>query len=190
MAKDRIWGIQEDLFFPFPELETERLRLKQLTLEYAPYVYQMRSNPQVMKYMDTHWHASVEDSQRFIQENLDSYQRKQGLYWVFTHKDSGQPIGDFAFWKIDKRHHRADIGYILHPNYWGKGYMKEAMQAIVGFAFQKLGIHSLEANVNTENEASKRALLKMGFRKEAHFHENYFYNGQYLDSEIYCLVNS
>ncbi|MGK0366715.1 MAG: ribosomal-protein-alanine N-acetyltransferase [Saprospiraceae bacterium] len=85
-------------------------------------------------------------------------------------------------------HFRTEIGYILHPDYWRKGLMSEALQTIVGYAFTKTKLHSIEANVSVDNKASMALLEKNGFVKEAHFKENYYYDGNFLDSIIYSLV--
>jgi [ribosomal protein S5]-alanine N-acetyltransferase len=68
--------------------------------------------------------------------------------------------------------------------------MTEAMRTIFKFGFDELNLHSLEANINPLNNNSRAVLKKMGFQKEAYFRENYYYNGDYLDSEIYSLLNS
>ena len=68
--------------------------------------------------------------------------------------------------------------------------MKESMITLMNFAFNTLKLHSLEANVNPENENSKKALLKLSFRKEGYFRENYYFNGKFLKSEIYSLLKT
>ena len=137
--------INESFFTTFPRLETERLVLRAATLEDAIALQQVRTNREVMEYMDT-------------------------------------------FFKIDSKHHRAEIGYTLEPNYWGKGYMTEVMCRLFSFGFNDFNLHSFEANINPQNEKSKGILLKLGFQKEAYFRENFFYKGEYLDSEIYSLL--
>ena len=77
---------------------------------------------------------------------------------------------------------------MLDPAFWGKGFMKEALIAVLDFGFRKLGLHSFQANINPENERSGKLLKQLGFVKEAYFRENYYFNGKYLDSEIYSLL--
>jgi len=180
--------INETCFTTFPRLETERLVLRAATLEDATALQRIRSNPDVMEYMDTFYHDSLEVSKEFISYNLEGYADKKVIYWMLIEKASGSIIGDFSFWKIDSKHHRAEIGYTLDPDYWGKGYMKEAMLQLFSFGFKDLNLHGFDANTNPLNEKSKRILLKIGFQKEAYFRESFFYKGEYLDSEIYCLL--
>lgn len=180
--------IDETYFEAFPVLDTERLNLRQLRLDDASQAFELRSNKKVMKYMDSELHTSIEASQGLVKSKIDSLKNHLGLHWAITEKGSDLMIGDFSFWQLDFQHHRAEIGYTLLPEFWGKGYMTEALNAFLKFGFEKFGLHSITANVNTENEKSKQLLLRLGFKKEAYFRESYFFNGVYLDSEIYCLL--
>ena len=89
-----------------------------------------------------------------------------------------------------KDHCRGEIGYALSPEFWGKGYMTEALNKMIDFAFNDLKLHSIEANVNPNNNSSIKLLKRCGFRKEAHYRENYLFNGEFIDSIIYSLLES
>ncbi len=180
--------ISEIFFNDFPNLESDRLLLRKINIKDASDLQSIRSDEKVMRYMDSDIHMTLEDSENFISENLKKYETKNGLFWALIEKSTNNFIGDFSFWKIDRKNSRAEIGYTLKPHYWGKGYMKEAMIRIINFGFNELNLHSLEANINPENENSRAILIKLGFKKDAYFRENYFYNGKYLDSEIYSLL--
>ena len=97
-------------------------------------------------------------------------------------------IGTIGFWRITKEHYRAEIGYALHPDFHRKGITQEAMIEVLNYGFEMIRLHSVEANVNPNNEASKKLLEKNKFVQEAYFKENYFSNGQFLDSAIYSLL--
>ena len=182
--------LNDSYFSTFPNLESKRLILREFKLSDAVDIHEIRSNELVMKYMDSDHHSSIADSEKFIQKNLKSYQNKEGLYWAIIEKSSGQFIGDFSFWRLDKVNFRGEIGFSLKSNYWRQGFMTEAMKIAIDFGLKNLNLHSLEANINPANSASKMTLTKMGFKKEAYFRENYFYNGKFLDSEIYSLLAS
>ena len=180
--------INEKYFEDFPQLQTERLLLRKQGLKDAPHLQQMRSSEQVMLYMDSDRHDDVQTSEAFISRNLESYEQKSGFFWVITAAETGSYLGDIILRKIDRSNARAEIGYTLKPEFWGRGYMKEAMGAVIKFGFKDLQLHSIEANINPANTTSRNLLLKMGFLKEAYFRENYYYNGRFLDSEIYSLL--
>lgn len=180
--------INEKHFEIFPQLQTQRLLLRKQELKDAAHLQQLRSNEEVMTYMDSDKHHDIETSEAFIKKNLETYNKKSGFFWVITAAETGKFMGDIILHRIDRTNARAEIGYTLHPDFWGRGYMKEAMSAVISFAFKDLGLHSIEANINPANNTSRAILLKMGFLKEAYFRENYYYNGKFLDSEIYSLL--
>ena len=180
--------INKIFFKDFPVIETKRLILRKFTLEDAKEVQSLRSDERVMNHMDSKKHLSIEQSEEFIKENFKTYALEKGIFWAITEKNSGVFIGDFAYWRIDHKNYRAEIGYTLKPDYWGKGYMKETMDAALKFGFKELNLHSFEANINPENNNSRKILDRTGFKKEAYFRENYYYDGRFLDSEIYCLL--
>jgi ribosomal-protein-alanine N-acetyltransferase len=68
--------------------------------------------------------------------------------------------------------------------------MSETLITLLQFGFGKLNLHSIEANINPNNNKSKKLLLNIGFRKEALFIENYFHNNKYMNSEVYSLLES
>lgn len=177
-------------FQQFPDRASDRLIFRQFTLEDAKDIYAIRSHPKVMQFMDSTPHSSLADAEKFVAKNIDSYQNAQGIFWAIVEKSSGNFIGDFSYWNIDKKNVRGEIGYTLKPEYWGKGYMRESMQKLLYFGLYELQLHSIEANINPNNNNSRKALLSMGFKKEAYFRENYFYDGKFLDSEIYALLKS
>ncbi|MCD2257753.1 GNAT family N-acetyltransferase [Psychroserpens luteolus] len=182
--------VNEHVFDTFPELESERLVFKAYNIEHAEALLKMRSHQAVSKYMDTEIPTHVSDTEKRIKGYHTAFEEGKGITWAFIDKTSNQLVGDFGIWRIDRKNARGEIGYILHPVFWGKGYMTEAMNTLIRFGFNDLNLHSLEANVNIDNKNSKALLLKFGFKLEAYFRENFYYNGQFLDSEIYCLLKS
>jgi len=182
--------LNDQYFKEFPELESQRLLLRQLKLSDAQDIQIIRSDERVMVYMDQERHQSLQQSEASISEKIKKYQEKTGILWALIEKSTGTFIGDFAFFNIDPKNDRAEIGYTLKPEFWKQGLMKEAMRSTFNFGFKDFNLHSLEANINPGNDNSRGILTSMGFQKEAYFRENYFYNGEYLDSEIYTLLKS
>lgn len=92
--------------------------------------------------------------------------------------------------RLLKAHFRSEIGYILAKQYWGLGYASEAVDAIVAFGFEKMGLHSIEAQLDPDNVRSAHLLEDLGFVKEAHLRENFFVHGTFVDTAIYSLLVS
>ncbi len=173
----------------FPVLETERLLLRQLTMDDVPVLFEMHTDPMMNRYTDRAKMKSMDEAMEKMKTIISMVDNRNGIAWAIVLKESGKQIGDISFWRLVKEHYRAEIGYCLFPDFWEKGYMTEAAGSAIDYAFSKLNIHSIEANVNPNNVASIKLLEKMQFAREAYFRENYFYDGKFLDSAIYSLVN-
>ena len=175
-------------FTPFPTIETDRLVLRQASLNDVDEIYFLRSDPQVLQYIDRAPARSIDEAADFVALLDNAVNNNTGISWTITHKGKDRMIGNIALWRLEKEHYRAEIGYVLHPAHQGKGIMQEAMQAVIAYAFGTMGLHSIEANINPANLPSQRLLEKIGFVREAYFRENYYYNGKFLDSAIYSLL--
>ncbi len=183
-------SINNTVFVKFPVLESERLIFRSFKKKDAEAFFRLKSNPLVMKYMDSPYIENVIVAKEKIKAAKQDFKDQKGINWSIIDKKTGQWMGYFGIWQIDKKNCRGEIGYALAPEYWGKGYMKETFSTLLDFSFKKLHLHSLKANVNPKNENSKQVLKKIGFRLEAYFREDYLFDGIFLDSEIYCLLVS
>ena len=178
-------------FSIFPTLYTERLILKEITENDAEGLFKMRSNPEVMKYIDRPKPNSVDDVLELIQKMFTMKSKGEGISWgIFRKENPDVNIGNIGLFRIIAEHYRAEVGYMLNANEHQKGIMFEAIQKVISFGFENMKLHSIEANINPENIASKKLLEKAGFLREAFFKENYFFNGRFIDAEIYSLLNN
>lgn len=175
-------------FEQFPELHTARLHLRQPHITDAPALFRMRSDAAVMQYIGRPLMTREEEAVQFLQLFADNYQKDDGITWVICLKDDPQFIGTIGLWRYDKPHYRAEVGYTLLPGFQGKGILTEALNEVIRFAFDQTGLHSLEAQLSPQNIASKRVLEKCGFVQEAHFRENFFWEGKFEDTLVYSLV--
>ncbi len=177
-------------FSPFPVLKTERLLLRSIVPGDAPELFFLRTDVQVLRFLDRDPMGSLDETNTFIEKILDSQHKNESILWVICLKeDPGTMIGTVGYWRVTKEHYRAEIGYLLHPRFWNKGIMKEAVKAAVQYAFTQTEIHSIEANINPANAPSASLLKSCGFEQEAYFKENYYYNGSFGDSMIFSLIN-
>jgi len=180
--------LNNDIFNKFPQLESERLIFREFQFSDANELFLLRSNDQVMRYMDTAKHQTTQESENLIFHINECFKLKTGINWATIEKSNNNFIGYFGFWRIIKDHCRAEIGFALKPECWNKGFMTESLNTLIKFGFKNLKLHSIEANVNPQNESSKHVLENAGFMKEAYFRENYLYNGRFIDSVIYGLL--
>ncbi len=175
-------------FTPFPNLETERLLLRRANLDDVNEIFVMRSNPQTMQYIPRPIAKTTQDAIDNIAMMDVKIESNEGINWAITLKGSPKLIGVIGHFRIKPEHYRAEIGYILLPEYSGKGIVSEAIKAVVHYGFDILKLHSIEAIIDPKNVASEKVLQKNGFVKEAHFLENEYYDGQFIDTVIYSLL--
>jgi ribosomal-protein-alanine N-acetyltransferase len=182
--------INDNIFIDFPNLETKRLYLREFVKSDAEELFKMRSDERVLKYLDRDPHKSVEESELMIEKMISTYNSKEGINWIIRGKNTLNVIGYIGYWRLIRENLRAEIGYAMKPEYWGNGYMQEALTKVIDFGFKEFCLHSIEANVNPNNLSSIKLLEKSGFRRQAYFKEDYFYNGKFLDSAIYSLLET
>lgn len=125
----------------------------------------------------------------YIDRLRKDFDQSSGITWIIASMETDNAIGTMGLWRIDKEHHRAEIGYLLDPAYQGRGLAGEALQAVLTYGFNELNFHAVEAHVNPLNKASEKLLLKAGFLQEAYFRESYFFEGRFLDSAIFCILH-
>lgn len=176
-------------FSPFPEIKTERLFLRKMTETDAPELLFLRSDETVMQYIDREKTKSLEEAIAFIQKIDTGIVNNENILWAITLADKPETmIGNICFWRIINGHYRSEIGYMLHPGFWGKGIMKEALLAAISYGFNEMKLHSIEAHINPENIASAKLLETTGFIREAYFKEDFYFRGKFIDTAVYSLL--
>lgn len=176
-------------FSPFPVLETRRLLLRRITKNDAPAVFALRSNPETMQYVPRPLAQTLDDALAHIALIDEKIEANAGINWAITLKGSHDFIGIIGNFRVEFENYRAEIGYMLLPEFHGQGIVSEAIARVVQYGFQDMKLHSIEAIIDPNNIASGRVLEKNGFVKEAHLRENEFWQGKFLDTVIYSILN-
>ena len=176
-------------FSPFPNLETERLFLRKVDSNDIKEIFALRSNPETMKYIPRPLVKTDEDALEHIAMIDSKIDSNEGINWAITLKDNPKLIGIIGHYRIKPENYRAELGYMLLPEYHGKGIVSEAVKEAVKYGFQVMKLNSLEAIIDPDNYASAKVLEKNGFVKEAHLKEYEFYEGRFLDTVIYSILN-
>jgi [ribosomal protein S5]-alanine N-acetyltransferase len=175
-------------FNQFPEIETNRLLLRQPNHEDADVLFRLRTNEVVMQYIGRPKAQNREEVVTYIDRIRKDFEQSLGITWIISLKETGLAMGTMGLWRMDKENHRAEIGYLLDPGYHGRGIAAEAMHGVLNYGFNVLKFHAVEANVDPMNEASKKLLLKAGFVQEGYFRESYFFEDRFRDSAIFGLL--
>lgn len=178
-------------FTPFPELKTNRLLLRRLEGSDAREMFFLRSNENVLRYLGREPAKTIAEAEEFIGHINKNVDGNESILWGIALFDNpALIIGTICLWNFQKEHYRSEIGYILHPDFWRKGIMKEAINCVVDYGFNVLGLHSIEASLSPENIASSAVLESTGFVKEGHLRENLYFRGEFGDTLIYSRLKS
>ncbi|MFD2943002.1 GNAT family N-acetyltransferase [Flavobacterium notoginsengisoli] len=150
-------------------LQTNRLILRELTIEDSGFLYELNLNPNVIRYTGDRKFDSIEDAKFFL-ENYNDYKLNGYGRWAVIDKTTK----DFLGWcglKYDKERNETDIGFRFFEQYWNKGYATESAKACLQYGFEKLKLEIIIGRVRTENIASIKVLEKLGliYKKKIRF---------------------
>lgn len=177
-------------FYPLETLHGKQIDLKEISMDDAASLFELRSNEEVMKFIERPRTTHLQEAKDMIQK-MDEYAiTGNGFSWGIYLIETGSLIGTIGFYRIDKENLRGEVGYLLHPNFWGKGIMSEALQLALEYGFATIKFHSIIACIHPENEASRNLLRRHHFQKEAYHRENTYFNNQFYDTEVLALLAS
>ena len=174
----------------FPILTTERLLLKKLDLSEKEELFLLRSDMKTAEEMGVLPFNAIEEAEEMLINSNYSYEFKLGINWAVYLKKEFKFIGYAGIWRIDRDHFRGEIGYSLFPKYQRNGFMTEALTSILKTAFDKINLHTIEANVDPQNKKSAELLKKLGFKQEGYLKENYYLDGKFYDTILFSLVKT
>lgn len=168
-------------------LETARLKLTPATAEDGPLIHPIMADPEVMAHMDSMAIDDPDVVSAFIGGQLIEMANEEAFYWSVRLSDDGRYLGSVDLSDIDWRHHRAEVGFILGKDSWGRGYGFEAMQAVLGHA-ATLGFKRLWARTHVGNIASESLLRKLGFEEEGYLRGHVDREGERRDCRLWGLL--
>ena len=170
------------------ELETLDFHLRPSAITDVEAMFTMLSDPESMKYWSDPPISSMEEAVKVLMEDLDSDAKGNSMCWAVTRKGENEMIGKVILFQFSQKNGRAEIGYLLNRKYWRQGVMKQALGAVIEFAFNTLDLHRIEADVDSENIPSIGLLEKMGFEREGLFRDRWRVYGEWQDSVMLALL--
>lgn len=178
-------------FHPFPELKTERLLLRQALPADAKSLLKIRGNEEAMRYIPRPRAKNEEEILDFIEILTNAINEGKGINWLITHQKNPQEIyGVIGYINFNPEINMAEIGYMLHPDYWGKGYVPEAIIAIEKFGFEQINLQSIEAKIDPRNENSRKILQRNNYRFDKLILKEMIFNDEKLDAECFIKHKS
>jgi len=171
-----------------PTLSASRLDLRWLTREDAPALLAIFGDDDVMEFWSSPPLADMLAATALMDEIHRFFAARELFQWGICPRQTNQVIGTCTLLNIDLTHRRAELGIALARSAWGCGYATEALELLIGFAFQTLGLHRLEADIDPENERSLRLFESQGFVREGHLRERWHHLGELRDTILLGLL--
>ena len=178
-----------DLFADsLPTLESERLRIRHPLPTDAEALFDLFSDADALRYWSHGPLADLDAAQAYLADIETGWREGRSYRWAITHEEADRLIGTVTLlaWSQDNR--RAEIGFILHPAYHGRGLAAEAVRTVLAFGFGPMGLHRVEADVDPENEGSLRLLERIGFQREGLLRQRWFTFGTWKDTVLLGLL--
>ena len=162
-----------------PVISGVRVQLQPPRLEYAPDYIRWFADRAVTRYMLTRHPTSLRKQEEWVEQMASS---PDDVVWAMMRAAGGGLIGSLGLHKIDRRHGRAEMGYMIgERDQWGKGHVTEAVKLATAYAFLELGLHKIWAAVIAPNEASRRALERNGYKQCALLRRDRYIDGGWHD---------
>jgi len=174
--------------FKIEQLSTPRLWLREITENDADDIFNIFSNYNLIKFTDNEIHKTKNDSLTWIHTITEKYYRKKLVYWGISLKGTENIIGVAGIYHIDFKHDFASSKVILGYDFHNKGYMTEAMKAIIDFIFNVIQLNRIEAQVFVDNKPALRQFEKLGFEMEGVLKQNFLIENFYKDSALLALL--
>jgi len=171
------------------EISTKRLDLRPISSEDAEALYKYRSDAKTNKYQG--WIPDkLSDVYDFLRDRVSSEVNLYGTWFqmVIIKKDTQELIGDVGIHFLDSDKKQAEIGCTLDKNHQGNGYATEALRETINYLFYSLDKRRIVTSIDPRNKSSIKLMERLGFRKEGHFRESIFLNGQWLDDLVYAML--
>jgi len=144
----------------FPELQTERLVLRQLKTNDVNAIFDLRSSEEVNKLITRKTPKNIEEAADFISVCHQEFEKQNRIFWAMVLKETNEVIGTIVYHKISLDTNYAEIGYELDPKFHKKVFMSEAMNAVLEFGISKMNLKVIEAFTHKNNIASIALLEK------------------------------
>jgi [ribosomal protein S5]-alanine N-acetyltransferase len=172
----------------FPELETSRLKLIEITEQHTERYFEIMSLDSVTQYYGMESLQRIEQAAGIVRSFKTGFDSKSSMRWGIVIKEMETLIGTVGLNNLQIAQKRAEIGFEIHPDYWNRGYTSEAAKAVIQYAFAELGIYRIGAVTFLDNKASFGLLEKIGFKREGILRGYIHQNGKFNDTYVFSLL--
>lgn len=181
---------KSDLFKHLPVIETQRLKLRRLSMRDASDIFEYASVPEVAEHVTWNYHRNISDSIHFLRIITQQYEDGSPSPWGIVLKENSKIIGTIGFHFWSPPNFFAEVGYALSNDYWNRGLMTESLKAILDFGFNTMHLNRIEATCMTGNAASEKVMLKCGMSFEGILKERLFAKDIFHDLKMFSILKN
>ena len=180
----------DHIFETHPPLETERCILRAPVMDDAPAIFEMMSDERITRYLGRLPMVSIDEAVERIETFSTGFVEQRSVTWIVCWRATGDIVGTCSLFNLLKAHYRAELGYLLLPRWWKMGIMSEVLKGVLKWGFDDMQLHSILAQIDPENDASRGLLEKHGFIQEAYFREDFYHpvHQKFTDTAILSLL--
>lgn len=172
----------------FPELQQSRVVLRKPSLEDTEFIFKLRSNVEVGKYLDRKLQTKMQEAEEFLDKIINGIAGMNWLYWIITKKDSGNCLGTICLWNFSDDRKSVEVGFEILPEYQGRGFASEALSAVLRYGFYELSLDKIDGFVESANFRSVGLMKKSGFSLAKELDEKSSIDGREIKCSIYTLA--
>ena len=170
---------------------TERMLLRPYTDDDLAAFTDLHGRDDVARYLP--WETRTPDESRAALERhraMELTKDGDGITLAATDRETGRLVGEFVLFLRSLEHRGGEIGYVLHPDFQGRGYATEGARASLELAFDVMGMHRVVARIDARNTGSAAVLERLGMRREALLVQNEWFKGEWSDEVDYAMLES
>ncbi len=172
-------------------IETARLVLRPFRPDDLDDVYAYLSRPEVVRhlYWEVHDRAQVREYLEGKLEATAFEEEGDGIVLAVVWREVGRLVGQVTLKWLSREHRQGEVGFILNPDYQGRGLATEAAEVLLGLGFDGLGLHRIAGRCDARNRASAGVMERLGMRQEAHFVHSELLKGEWGDELVYAMLD-
>lgn len=184
MKREEIYRI----FSNIPTMQTERLTLRRLMVSDARDMYEYSKDEEVTRYLTWEAHPDPSYTREYLQYLGTHYNVGDFFDWGVVLASEDKMIGTCGFTRFDYNNNCGEVGYVINPAYRGRGIAVEALESVMQFGFEELGLNRIEAKFMEGNDASMRVMEKVGMTFEGYHRSSMLVKGEYRTIGVSAIL--
>lgn len=179
----------EVYFYP-ATIRAKRLTIRPMTMRDVHDIYAYSRDEIVAKHVLWSAHASLGETRGYVRSMIRRYRSCDPSSFAIEYNENHAVIGTIGFMSYKREHNSVEVGYSLAREYWNRGIMTEAVEAMINYGFEKLKLNRIEAQHEVDNPASGAVMRNAGMLYEGRLRQRLWNKGKFVDVELYAILST